>query len=538
MGLSDIVSARVLLVDNFDNFRMAVMRLLQQLGCEHVDTAVNGLDALRKCRNLQYDLVLCDFSLGQGKNGLQLLEQLRKEGQLKPGAIFVLLSDEFSKALVLAAADAEPDAFLTKPVSTKTLRDRLARLLQQRRAMAPYWSALNAGDRAKAIEICQVLSQAQGRYQNQVQKLLGQLLLEEKRYDSAEAFYRQVMTEREWDWAQLGIARVYAAQNDWQRAEHWLEQALVSNENCLPALDLLAEMQAATGDPQARQAVLQQAVELSPLSVVRQQLLGQQALDNRQLLLAANALRQAVRLGLHSCYDNPDVHLAFVRSCAELGYTDREKGQSFYKDAKRVLEEFDSRFTQEPEQQLELRSVACAFNAIGGDAVYSRQLMQQMQAEHELISLPVTILLDLASAADYLQELALRDELLEQLRQHHCQDQAVLEKVDVLLAEPLSRKKRERLASLNKQGIGLYESKNYPQALVCFEQAMCEFPRHSGVALNLLQTIVAALGVAEEKEPHRRRGQVLIERLQQGGELDIDQRDRFNRLRQQWAGMN
>ncbi|WP_020210406.1 response regulator [Gilvimarinus chinensis] len=536
MSVSDIAEAKVLVVDNFDNFRMAVRRLLQQLGCLQVDTAVNAVDAWRKCRALEYDLVLCDFSLGRGKNGLQLLEQLREERQLKPSAIFILLSAEYSKALVMAATDAEPDAFLTKPVTTKKLRDRLLRILQQRRAMAPLWLALNAGDKSKAIEICQLLLHSKTRHQTFVQKLLGQLLIEDSQLASAEALYRQVMADREWDWAQVGMARICLANHDWQRAEQWLEQALVSNRHCISALDWLAKIYADNGDEKARQAVLQQAVELSPLSVQRQSQLGQQALINRYLPLAASALRQAVRLGLYSCYDQPDTHLAFVRSCAELSYADREQAQAFYRDVNRVLEEFESRFSDAERYLVALRSAECAFKAVSGDADSSRRILQRLQSECDLGTLSSDVLFDWVSAADFLQDLVLRNELIDYLCEHRCEEHTLQEKVDLFLNEPVSAKKRERLAVLNTQGIGLYEKQEYLEALSCFEQAFCEFPRHGGVALNLLQTLVGALkNVQGDKSGHRRRGDGLVERLQQWPGLDAAQRDRFNRLRSQWV---
>ena len=56
---------------------MAVSRMLQEFGCRQVDTAVHGAEALRLCSETEYDLILCDFNLGKGRSGLQVLEKLR-----------------------------------------------------------------------------------------------------------------------------------------------------------------------------------------------------------------------------------------------------------------------------------------------------------------------------------------------------------------------------------------------------------------------------------------------------------------------------
>lgn len=206
---------RILVVDDFDNFRTTVMRMLQEFGAQTVDTAVNGKDAIARCRTAHYDLVLCDYNLGPGKSGQQVLEQLRHDKLLKNSALFVLISAESSKSIVMAAYDYEPDGYLTKPITAKTLQQRLERLFRQSHEMREIYKAMDDEDISGAISRCRELIGRKSRVRPLAQKLLGRLLLQSEQYDAAEQLYRQVLQGRELDWAQVGLAVAKKGQDDW-----------------------------------------------------------------------------------------------------------------------------------------------------------------------------------------------------------------------------------------------------------------------------------------------------------------------------------
>src|SRR5690625_6581403 len=84
MAYADYSKLKVLIVDDFDNFRMAVSKMLQEYGARDVDTVSNGRQALQLCSENRYDLILCDYNLGTGKNGQQVLEELRHRRLLAP----------------------------------------------------------------------------------------------------------------------------------------------------------------------------------------------------------------------------------------------------------------------------------------------------------------------------------------------------------------------------------------------------------------------------------------------------------------------
>ena len=69
------------------------------------------------CSYKSYDIVLCDYNLGAGQDGQQLLEELRYRHKLKNTSLFVMITAESSRDMVLGALEYLPDDYLTKPIT-------------------------------------------------------------------------------------------------------------------------------------------------------------------------------------------------------------------------------------------------------------------------------------------------------------------------------------------------------------------------------------------------------------------------------------
>ncbi len=490
---SGFANLKALVVDDFDNFRISLIRMLQEIGFAHVDSAINGRDALRKCHAVQYNLVLCDYNLGGGKSGQQVLEEVRLKGLLRVGSLFVMVSAESGKPIVMAAYDYEPDAYLTKPITTKTLAQRLERLIRLRLEMLPIYRALEANETPRAIEACRVYLSGRGRARNQCQKLLGRLLLDSQQFAEAEAVYREVLSGRDLDWAQVGMAISRRGQDDWIGAMQWAEQALKNSPLCMKAYDLQVELQRDRMDHFAEQDILQRAVAKSPLSIRRQQQLGEVALHNRDIEVAVQALRRAVRLGEESCYDEADTHLNFVRASAASA---RDGGEfSYGREVLKVLSEFEQRFGSEHLNTVAVQSVGALFKSATGDAPGAQSSLSRARQLSEELALepPILIQVDWLDCYDNLNEREAFLQLLGEVQERYSTDQYALETIDRLLDNPLSEKNRRWLAELNREGISHYENRQYNKAIACFIRLMRKFPRHISIRLNLMQAYVGKL---------------------------------------------
>src|SRR5690606_688441 len=156
------------------------------------------------------------------------------------------------------------------------------------------------------------------------QKLLAQLYLDDNNVAAAENIYRNALDIREVEWAQLGMVKTKLAQRDLLGAQQWLEAILQSNPMCMKAYDLQAELYQLQNDHDNLQNILQKATDISPLSILRQQYLGEVSQQNNDLLTAANALRRAVKLGENSSFDKASIHSQFAQATIDLFSIDKE----------------------------------------------------------------------------------------------------------------------------------------------------------------------------------------------------------------------
>lgn len=112
---------KVLVVDDEDLAREALVSLLDQLdNIEILDVCDNGIDAVRKIKSLNPDVVFLDIKMPQ-IDGFEVLELL---GDDAPAIIFVTAYDEFAvRAFEINAVD-----YLLKPVDLERLRQSILKI--------------------------------------------------------------------------------------------------------------------------------------------------------------------------------------------------------------------------------------------------------------------------------------------------------------------------------------------------------------------------------------------------------------------------
>lgn len=486
---------QALIVDDFDSFRLTISKMLQDIGIQQVDSAVNGSEALRQCRHKAYDLILCDHNLGAGKTGQQVLEELRHHQLPGSDSLFLLISAESSKSIIMAAYDYEPDAYLTKPITNKILEQRLVRLFAQRSKMAPIMEAIKGKQMDVAIALCCKEIATDGRYTNQCQKLLASLYLQMGDYPKAEAVYREVLEMRQLDWAQVGMARVKKMQGDMLSAQQWLEEVIVSNPMAMKAYDLQADIYREQEAFEQLQSILEKAVNISPLSILRQQHLGEVALLNNDPSTATHAFRRTIKLGEKSCYDRVENHLGFARAALEFFKEDKNLAKPFLRDALKTLGEVDQRFGKTPEQKLRTNLMEAQLYVCQGENKKAEDVMENVKcllAEGE-VTLHLDAEIELVRSLRATEQKTAADDLLQDLLVRYRGRESDLEKIDALLEEPASAKNRSKVAAINKKGIAFYESENFSAAVQCFESAQQVFPNHIGIRLNLVQALIDKL---------------------------------------------
>jgi FOG: CheY-like receiver len=166
---------RCLVIDDFPEIRGSLTRMLRTFGVHTVDTAANGEEAIKACGKRKYDIVLCDYNLGAGKDGQQILEEVRYLRVLLMTSLFVMITGESSREMVLGALECQPDDYITKPYTQQSLKVRLNKAIVRHESLQHIKNFISDGQYQDALDSCNELISQGSRYAGDCLKMKGQL---------------------------------------------------------------------------------------------------------------------------------------------------------------------------------------------------------------------------------------------------------------------------------------------------------------------------------------------------------------------------
>jgi DNA-binding NarL/FixJ family response regulator len=119
------MTGRILVVDDHEDFRQALISFLSAIGLDVVGEAANGADAVAAVRELEPDLVLMDVSMPEG-DGIAATERLKQEWPALPVVMLCGAIEPCDRAAAMAVG---ADAVITKVLKPAEIQFRIAPLL-------------------------------------------------------------------------------------------------------------------------------------------------------------------------------------------------------------------------------------------------------------------------------------------------------------------------------------------------------------------------------------------------------------------------
>lgn len=304
----------VLVVEANHSMRAQLRSMLESFHLTRVQFAPSASAAVRKLRTQHFDLILCEYNLGDGQDGQHLLEDLRNQQIIQLDTLFIMISSERSYERIVGTAELAPNDYILKPLTAGALLIRLQRSIAKRDAFLPINRAIGAGDPQQAIELCEQAERDYPASRIDFMRLRAELYGGLAQPLQAEEVYRQILASKPIPWAQLGLARSLFAAGRLDEAETLLENLVAENAYYLDAYDWLARVREALGFPRQACEVLASAVELSPHRVGRLRRYGELAISAGDYEAAERALDEVVRKGKFSDFRDPEDHLRLVRA--------------------------------------------------------------------------------------------------------------------------------------------------------------------------------------------------------------------------------
>ena len=307
---------RFLVVDDLPLAREALRTIAQTAGAFSVEFAANYQDAIYRIRNNVPDVILCDYVLGEGRSGQQLLEELRRFNLLPDETIFMMVTGEQSYEQVVSAVELVPDDYIIKPFSPDKLLFRLNRIMTKKQFFAEYYREKRAQEYARALAILEQQKQSEaGRpYRFEVLRQEAEVLLAKGDHEAAEGAYRNILDNYEFPWARAGVARALHKQNRLDEAREEIERAVNGTPNFFDAADLKASICIDQGETEEAQRVLDEISKKTPRNYQRKRLLAEAATLNGDTDTARAAMADIVANDTMPGAVSLEDRLALVRS--------------------------------------------------------------------------------------------------------------------------------------------------------------------------------------------------------------------------------
>ncbi|MFN3594661.1 MAG: response regulator [Thiobacillaceae bacterium] len=291
----DYRGMRALVVDDYPGMRSAFKNTLANFGMTKIDLASAAAEAIYRVKHSNYDIIVCDYNLGEGRDGQQLLEELRHRQLIGLETVFVMVTAESLYEKVVSTAELAPDDYLIKPFNAEVLRNRLDVILQRKLAFSDIYRLFGKGDLEACMAACDELMRERPKYVVDALRFKGELLNAMGRFEEAEVLYKKILEMRAVPWARLGLARALHLQDQQDEAEELLQEIIDERPEMVAAYDLLCDVRLSKKDSRGAQEALQMGTAISAKTVRRQQKLGEVAYRNGDLDTAKKALSTASR---------------------------------------------------------------------------------------------------------------------------------------------------------------------------------------------------------------------------------------------------
>ncbi len=502
------------MIDDFQGMRTMLRDFVRAMGVTQVDTAASGREALSQLRNNRYGIVICDFNLGQGQNGQQVLDEARMHDYIGVSTIWVMVTAEKTTDMVMGAAEVKPDDYLLKPINQSLLETRLEKLIVRKQSLGGIETAIKAKDYVAAVAQCDLQLQGQVVNPTEILRIKGDLLLTLGDYEPARALFESVLATRNIAWAKTGLGKIQYLAGNYGAARDAFQQVLGENRMFIEASDWLVKSLVALGDSAQAQQVLQDAVKLSPNSPARQKALGEAAYRNGELDVAQAAFEKNIKISEFSAHKSATVYAGLAKVFAQKDAPD---------EALKVLARSKSAFKDNPEAAIQTAAAESAVYQKMGLTEKAEDCMAR--AEQLMASLPTKAnpetAMEMAQALFALGKKDKACDLMRDLVKNNHENVEIARQIEAVFegaqmgaeGAALIRESKQEVININNQGVMLAKKGEFLEGAKLLRTAVHNLPNSEVVILNLCGLLLGLMNKEGKSDTMVNEVKELLERV-------------------------
>ncbi len=490
--MNELDGLTALIIEPHAGMRSTIHNMLTMCGLSKIDHVGSSNQAVKHLGVKPYDLILCEYALEGGQDGQQLLEDVRHHKLMPLSTMFFMVTAEGDYGKVVSAAELGPTDYILKPFTADLLLERIARGLERRNALLPVYELMEAGNQREAIAACVEGEARHPRYLVDFMRLRAELHMFLGEPAEAEPIYRQLVEKKAIAWARLGLAKTLFLRERYDEARDMLEDLVESNANFVDAYDWLARTHEAIGALDAAQAVLTEAVAVSPHAVRRLRKLGETALEAGDHDTAEKILKQVVSKAKYSEFKDPQDHVRLVQTLVRKGDPVQ---------AAAVIRDLDKSMAFQKHTPL-CSAIASSLvhEYTGNEARLAESLTTALAASRDAPDLRPDIKLELArTCIENGMEEGAAEVVRDVMRNAQngaavARAMAVFEKAgQAEMAQKLAMESRQQVVDLVATGAAKAKSGDYKAAVVLMQEAATKLPDNPQVVFNAALAILKCL---------------------------------------------
>lgn len=514
MAIWSLKGKKVLIIDDFQEMRVMLRTMVEPLAPELIKLAQNGEEAIECLENNNFDIVLCDYNLGKGKDGQQVLEEAKHRALLPYSAIYIMTTAENTSDMVMGAIDYMPDDYISKPFNRTVIHARLKKQLEKKENLSDISKALSVKNYKKAIQLCDGLLANKPPNRLDLIKIKGEQLTNLGEYEKAADLYEDVIEERDIPWAYLSLGKVRYLQEDYDEALEVFEGLVKENSSNVAAYDWLAKTYEALNELDKAQEMLNIGVVKSPKSLIRQRKLAEVAYKNEDLETATAAYNNALQVGQHSCYKQPDDYNGLAKTLIDSGKAD---------EAFNVVEKIGKDFKNDSKAEMVAAITKGMVHTSKGDEAAAAQCLegalelfnQNPQGLSADIALELT---DLCLSSGKEDE---ANEITKNLISNNHDDKELIEKTKKIYSDAgksdagdaLIDKTRTEIVEINNKGAHLLKEGKLEESIELFMKAARGMPDNIVVNINAAYSLMMQMKKTGKIKKYSSRVESYLERV-------------------------
>ena len=118
-----------------------------------VSSFASGVELKAALKKQNFELLLMDYHLGQGKTGVEWIQSLREAGFIRPSTGIIFLTSDRSPQIIGRIMDLQPDVLLIKPYTIASLTRQINHYLSYRDFVKNVLHALDNKQLDRAISV-------------------------------------------------------------------------------------------------------------------------------------------------------------------------------------------------------------------------------------------------------------------------------------------------------------------------------------------------------------------------------------------------